>query len=334
MADDAKALKVRRQFGLILTLISHRYGLLKDEIFVAVPEYASRYKRHSDDPQDDLTQLFERDKREIRELGIVIETFTVEQINEGGHDTRYRIVEEDYEFPEDVVFSSAEMALMRLAGEAWRGGSLSMDSRHALTKLRSLGIPASEPLIGIAPRISTHGPVFEPLSDLLDKNAVATFLYLKPGEVAPRLRTAAPLALVQRRGLWHVLAFDYDAQAERTFLLSRIVSTPARRGTGVHEREQRDYAALLEAELDSLDAHNVAEVWVEPGSDAAVRLSATHGEPNAEGTIRINFSDINVLADDLTEFGRTLKVLSPDALSAAMRTRFADLVRAHGESQS
>jgi proteasome accessory factor B len=333
MADDAQV-KVRRQFGLILTLISHRFGLLKNEIFESVPEYHERYDPYREESQEALFQLFERDKREIRERGIVIETFSVENLNSGMQDSRYRIVEEDYDFPEDITFSGAEMTLLRLAAEAWRDGSLSEDSRHALTKLRSLGIPATEPLIGLAPRITTSAPAFEELKDILERNGVATFLYLKPGETKPVQRNAAPLALVNRRGLWYVLAHDTDVDAQRTFLLSRIVSKPKRLGTRVFETESADYARVLEAELDALDALNVATVWVEPGSDAAIRLGATYGAPRSSSEIDIHYSDLDLLADELTEFGSSVRVRTPQSLAEAMKQRFSSLAKAHSRGSN
>lgn len=331
MADDAKTLKVRRQFGLILTLISYRYGLTKEEILSSVEGYKAQFEiANTETKRESLYQVFERDKDEIRSLGVVIETFSVEDAWGDNQQTRYRIVEEDYDFPDDVIFSGKEMALLGLAAEAWRDGSLSLDSRHALTKLRSLGITVSEPLIGLAPRINADGAVFEALKDIMDRTAIASFLYLKPGENQPVLRHAAPLALVNRTGLWYVLAFDVDAKAERTFLLSRIVNLPSRAGTKVHDPGTVDYAAQLESELDALEAAQRARVWVEPGSDASVRLSATYGKPDENNELEMNFSDINLLADELTEYGSTVKALEPVELRDALTARFSALARTHG----
>jgi proteasome accessory factor B len=330
MVDDAKTIKVRRQFGLILTLISSRYGLTKDEILSSVEGYKSQFDlANTETKKESLYQVFERDKDEIRALGIVIDTFSVEEAWGDNQNTRYRIVEEDYDFPPDVTFSETEMALLRLAGEAWRDGSLSLDSRHALTKLRSLGIPVSEPLIGLAPRINAGGAVFEALKDIMDRNGFASFLYLKPGTTEPSLRNAAPLALVNRRGLWYVLAFDSNADAERTFLLSRIVNLPKRTGAKVHEPRSADFAAQLEAELDAMDAQNVAKVWVEPESDAAVRLAVTYGALDSENNLSVHFSDIDLLADELTEYGNTVRAIAPETLKRALTARFSALVSAH-----
>jgi proteasome accessory factor B len=329
MADETDD-KVRRQFGLILTLISNRFGLLKEEIFQSVPEYHQQYDAFDDSKLDSLERKFERDKDDIRELGVVIDAFSVEHSWGGGQETRYRIVGENYDFPDDVSFSQAEMTLLRLAAEAWRDGSLSLDSRHALTKLRSLGVPANEPLIGLAPRISTQNPVFEALKGVLDISGVASFLYLKPGETQARLRKAAPLALVYRRGLWYMLAHDTEADAQRTFLLSRIVSIPKRHGSTIFDGGSQNHTKQLETELDELEQSHQARIWVEPGSDAFVRLSSTYASPNEESVIDVNFSDIDLLADELTEFAAAVKVITPLELSDALSSRFATLSRAHG----
>lgn len=330
MVDDAKTLKVRRQFGLILTLISSRYGLTKEEILSSVEGYKAQFElANTETKKESLYQVFERDKDEIRSLGIIIETFSVEDAWGDNQNTRYRILEEDYDFPDDVTFTGSEMALLRLAGEAWRGGSLSLDSRHALTKLRSLGIAVSEPLIGLAPRINADGAVFEALKEIMDRNGVATFLYLKPGASEPGVRVAAPLALLNRHGLWYVLAFDLNAEAERTFLLSRITNLPKRHGTKVHEPGSKDYAATLEAELDAMEADHIAQVWVEPESDAAVRLTAAYGELSQDSQLSIHYSDIDLLADELTEYGSTVKALAPEDLSTALTTRFSLIAAAH-----
>ena len=50
------------------------------------------------------------------------------------------------------------------------------------------------------------------------------FPYLKPGDAAARVRTVAPLALVQHQGRWHLYADEPASAGTRTFLLRRIVS--------------------------------------------------------------------------------------------------------------
>ncbi len=326
----AELSKEERQFSLILTLISHRYGLLIDEILGSVPGYRDKYNPNNKTSLDSLKRQFERDKSDIRDLGIVIETLTLEYAWEDGHETRYRISESDYELPEDVTFSPAEFSLLRLAAEAWRDGSLSMESRHALTKLRSLGIPANDALVGVAPRINTSNDTFDVLEETLQRQGVARFLYLKPGEGAPTERTVAPLALTNRHGIWHMLGHDIDVHDQRTFLLSRMVSTPTKLPNRTFDGGAIDYSDQLENELSALELQNTAVLRVDPSSDAHIRLCAIYGPLNQASELELHFSDVNILADELTEFGDSVRALSPASLVEALQSRFGAIAHNHG----
>ena len=144
-----------RLFSLVLALLATEAGLLKAEILSSVRGYAERY---DDSGQNaNLERQFERDKDDIRELGIPLET--VESPDRPGDNQalRYRIPKGLYDLPDEVRFTPDELALLGLAAEVWREASLSADSQRALTKLRSLGIEPREPVIGYAPRLRALG---------------------------------------------------------------------------------------------------------------------------------------------------------------------------------
>jgi proteasome accessory factor B len=228
-----------------------------------------------------------------------------------------------------LSFTSDELTLLNVAATAWREASLSSDSRHALTKIKSLGVSANDPLIGVAPQIRTNDRAFEAVEDALENELILTFNYLKPGQSKPQTRTASPLAVLNWGGLWYVLAYDFDAEAERTFLLKRIVSLPQRIPQKTHPRPALNYAKQLEAELEELTRNNTAEVQVVPGSDADIRLSARYGAAH-ESRFTFGFSDLELLADELAVYGPQLVVLSPQELVAAMRSRLENIAAQHG----
>ena len=151
-----------RLFSLVLALLATEPGLTKAEILSSVRGYAQRYTTGGDNAN--LERQFERDKDDIRELGVPLET--IEPLGEPGdnHNLRYRIPKGAYDLPEDVRFTSDEIALLNLAGMVWREGSLNAESRRALVKLRALGIAADEPVLGYAPRVRLRDPAFEPLT--------------------------------------------------------------------------------------------------------------------------------------------------------------------------
>lgn len=325
MSEPAAAAPVpveERLFSLVLALLATEQGLTKSEILSTVQGYRQRYSAFGDNAS--LDRQFERDKDDIRELGIPLET--LDQPGDPGNNQsmRYRIPKGEYDLPSDITFSPTEIAMLSLAATVWRQGSLSAESQRAMLKLNALGIESDEPVIGYAPRVRIRESSFDPLRLALDKHAIVTFPYLKPGEAKPRTRTVAPLALVQHHGRWHLSAQDMEVNQGRTFLLSRIVgpvTTTAKtwlppEATGHAERSLRD--------LDALWDSQVAVIRVEPGTDAATRLSKR--AESASGTddpteLRLHYTDVDVLADELASYGPEVLVLTPERLRNAVLAR-------------
>lgn len=321
-----------RLFSLVLALLATESGLTKNEVLSSVQGYRQRYTIGGDNAS--LERQFERDKDDIRELGVPLET--VETPGDPGNNQglRYRIPKGAYDLPADIVFSPEEITLLGLAAAVWREGSLSGESRRAIMKLRSLGVESNEPVLGYAPRLRVREGAFEPLGVALERRLIVTFSYLKPGEKAARLRTVAPLALVQHLGRWHLHGLDQDAGQPRTFLLSRIVDTVTLTKRGF-EAGEKDFAATALQQLDELWRANAAEIDVVPGTDAAVRLSRRYGDQADDVTrLTVHYTDINILADELAGYGPEVLVVSPDALRAAVRHRLLASERAHRDPDS
>jgi proteasome accessory factor B len=321
-----------RLFSLVLALIATEIGLTKADILSTVQGYRQRYVPGGDNAT--LERQFERDKDDIRELGIPLETVEPPDDPGSNHHLRYRIPKGLYELPSDVSFSADELMLLKLAATVWREGSLSAESRRALTKLHSLGIDSSDPVLGYSPSVRVREAAFEPLSKAMDRGQVVAFQYLKPGEGSPRRRRVAPQAVVLHDGRWHLFGIDQDAAATRTFLLSRIVGpvvtvpgeTPSPHGEGKAQE------ALTE--LDALWNANLAEITALPGSDAAVRLSkrqAAGPVPTdvAGSAVALHYTDLNVLADELAGYGPEVRVCSPAALRDAVRARLVSVRDSH-----
>jgi proteasome accessory factor B len=316
-----------RLFSLVLALLATENGLTKSEILSTVQGYRQQYVHDGDNAN--LERKFERDKDDIRDLGVPLETLQAPGDPGNNQNLRYRIPREGYELPTDVVFSPEETTLLNLAAMVWREGSLSAESRRALLKLRSLGVAADEPVLGYAPRVRVRDAAFEPISSAIEKHQWVRFSYLKPGDSEARVRTVKPLALVQHQGRWHVYAHD-DADVAKTFLLRRVVSSVSITGK-TFEPFTGDATAVSLAELDAVWNSHVAVVDVEAGSDAAVRLAKRRGTTvTAEGHLEIHFSDANILADELAGFGPEAFVISPTVLRDAVVARLERTLADHG----
>ena len=321
MPPESSAAKVpveERLFSLVLALLATENGLTKNEILSTVQGYRQSFDHSGDNAN--LERKFERDKDDIRELGVPLETVQAPGDPGNNQNLRYRIPRGAYELPLDVTFSAEETTLLNLAAMVWREGSLSAESRRALLKLRSLGVTADEPVLGYAPRVRVRDAAFEPLSAALEKHSWVRFSYLKPGENEARVRTVTPLALIQHQGRWHLYARDEEGTS-KTFLLRRIVSAVTTTGKTFPEPPGKQSDLAL-AELEAVWASHIAFVEVAKGTDAETRLSKRRGTVSATtGELELHYSDVNIFADELASFGPEVLVVSPPELRAAVIAR-------------
>jgi proteasome accessory factor B len=310
--------KEDRLFSLILALLSSREGLTKNQIMRTVRGYSDIY---TIDANDALDKMFERDKQELRSMGVVIDTIELPEELGQTHNIRYSISHRNFDLPEDFTVSPQELTLLNIAAKAWAEGSLSSDSRHALTKLNSLGLTPDTDLVGVAPRISTRDPAFEKITEALEHSQIVTFSYLKPGDEHSRERTVAPLAVLQWNGYWHMLAFDLDVEAERTFLLSRMVTIPQKIPQKSHDYPEANYAQRLLDELVALQDKASAVVSVSPETDAWIRLKDKATSISGE-EMTFTFTDLYLFAQEIIPFGEQIKVVSPPELRDIMIENF------------
>jgi proteasome accessory factor B len=329
--NDAAPPKVpveERLFSLVLALLATENGLTKSEILSTVQGYRQSYNHSGDNAN--LERKFERDKDDIRELGVPLETVQAPGDPGNNQNLRYRIPRGAYELPADVTFSRDETTLLNLAAMVWREGSLSAESRRAILKLRSLGVAADEPVLGYAPRVRVRDAAFEPLSAALDKHAWVKFAYLKPGESAAQVRIAAPYALIQHQGRWHCYAAEEGTNRVKTFLLRRIVSPIELTGKTFPAPAANQSDKAL-AELESVWNEHTALVDIVEGTDAATRLQKRRGTArSASGQFELHYSDTNIFADELASYGPEVLVVSPPALRDAVHARLKRTAADHG----
>jgi len=318
-----------RLVNLVVALMATEQGLTKDTILTSVSGY--REQSEAGVKKDALEKMFERDKENLRGLGVPIETIGDRLDPDDLREARYRVPTAEYELPDDIEFTPAELALLNLAGGVWSEGSMSAEARSGLRKIRALGIAVDDPIIGYSPRISLREPSFATLQRAIEQSQVVTFPYLKPGEDAPRTRRVQPLALIEYEARWHVFGFDLGVAADRTFLLSRIVGdvVVTRQTFDPSLRDGAGDRAL--AGLEELAERQLALLEVNPGTEAALRLSR-RARPAPQG-IRVPYVDVQVFAGELASYGPEVRVVEPEALRAEVISRLAATRRLHGGAE-
>ncbi|HET8927163.1 MAG TPA: WYL domain-containing protein [Microbacterium sp.] len=327
---SAKITPQERLLSLIVALMASQRGLTKEQVLSTVSGY--REARDEGRTQQALERMFERDKDELRTLGVPLHTIGDPADPDDLREARYRIPKTEYLLPEDLTFTAAEIAVLNLAGAVWSEESVSADARSALRKIRALGIDVDEPIIGFAPRVSMRDPAFPALRRANEESRIVRFTYVKPGDESPRLRRISPLAIFEYEGRWHVYGIDLDIDEERTFLLSRIVGPVelTRDTFDTAEREGAGKRAL--AQLAEVAARNEAVIEVTPDTEAALRMrrrGVAEGDP-AGHRLRVRYVDVHILADELASYGPEVVVLEPEELRDEVVARLKRVLTLHG----
>lgn len=314
-----------RLVNLVVALMATEQGLTKDTILSSVSGY--REQSESGTSKDALEKMFERDKESLRGLGVPIETIGDRADPDDLREARYRVPTAEYELPVDIEFTPAELALLNLAGGVWSESSLSADARSGLRKIRALGIPVEDPILGYSPRISLREPSFAPLQRAIEDSRIVSFRYMRPGSAAPRVRRLQPLALVEFEARWHVYGLDLDLDAPRTFLLTRIIDDVViTRTAGDPALREGAGERALEG-LRELAARQRALLEIDPGTEAWLRLSR-RAEPAAQG-YWVPYVDLHVFADELASYGPEVRVVEPDEVRSEVISRLRAVRNAH-----
>ncbi|MEP7019307.1 MAG: WYL domain-containing protein [Pseudonocardiales bacterium] len=307
------ARRAERLVNLVICLLSTRQFLTAERIRHAVPGYEAADGSASTD--EAFKRMFERDKAELRDLGIPLETGHNGYLdNEDG----YRITRRNYELP-PIEFDPAEAAAVGLAARLWQSATLGEPARAALIKLRAAGtdVHASD-TPGAVPYLDASDPSLPALLEAARLSRAVQFEYTKSGMGTAQRRTLEPWGVLSWRRRWYVAGFDRDRGEARSFRLSRITGKVEFVGKpGGFERPEKVDMRELVAGRGPEDTR-VARVRVDGSGAGQLRRIADSVIGNE---LTITFTDMHMLARLVAAAGISAVVLEPPDLVAAVVER-------------
>lgn len=333
-----KISKVERLMNLVIAMLSTRGYLTAEWVRANVIGYG-------DCPTDEaFSRMFERDKSELRDLGIPLETGRA-----SGSDAveGYRIKPDAYALPE-IDLTPDEAATVAVATQLWRSPERVTATQSALLKLRAAGVDV-DPAAGVA--ITTGaGPaglrgseeVLGALLAAIDTGQAVRFRH-RPNPIEPyTVRTVEPWGVVTARGRWYLVGHDRDRDDTRTFRLSRIADVrPAGEPGAVRRPDGVDLRGTVERAVDRAGDRAIgdtagagqARVWVADGQATELRrIGRPVGRRSVGGrdgdVIELELGMRDWLAREITGFGAAALVLEPDSLRADVLARLAAQARA------
>ena len=194
-----------------MALLATRRFLSKEEIFERVAGYTGK--------RDAVERMFERDKDDLRALGIVIQVKPQDIFFED--EVGYRILEDDYELNIGELTPS-ELSYLSLAAKIWRNQLFTQSGDLALQKLEALGGTALREDFGHGTlSLENETPLFPDLWEAISNLRNISFTYRSR---AVSQRHLSPYGLTLWKGSWYLVGLDLDKGEIRVFKVSRITS--------------------------------------------------------------------------------------------------------------
>ncbi len=268
--------RLERLVNLVIALRETPRPLLASDIHERVAGY------DQPDPEA-FRRMFERDKADLRALGIPIETAPLDRLADDR--VGYRIDPNSYDLPE-LELAPEELIALAIAVDATGLGDAAAGGLRKLeVDVGSPGMTRGVGSAGIA--LGRAVPGLDVLAEAQLTRTTVRFAYrTASGERSSR--TVDPHALVHRRGSWYVVGHDHDRAATRAFRLDRIegaVRTVGAPGAFEAPSEPVD----VEAVMPGAGRTSRQTAVVEAAEDLAwlvARSARGAGEPAGEGRVR------------------------------------------------
>ena len=309
--------KTERLINLTIALLATKRYLTKGEIFRSVSGYEG-----SDETKE---RMFERDKDDLRNLGVRIEVGSFDPLFED--EAGYRIKPEGYSLDVGAI-SGTEIALLSLAAAAWRGAALDGAAHSALRKLASMGIESDlDSLPAIAPRLPTQQGDLHSITSAMSKRENISFSYLS-ADLTSEVRTIQPYAIATRDSHWYVAGNDVDISQMRTFRLDRIDGEISILKNG--QAYDIPLGFDIFASLTDKERANNATLDIRKGKAELLRKKAQSVTDKGEwDQITLNYSNERAFIDLVLWHGQDVLVIEPYTLRRSIIACLQEIVALH-----
>lgn len=333
----------------LLNLISY---MLRNRSPIPFSEIAGNVVGYDDEARlDSIEKRFDRDKAELRNMGI-----PVEYVDTGSPETSGYVIPRDRFFLSKLELDSVDAILLSLAG---RTGAVRFSSavlKDAFdSALRKLSIdaptieePEFEPasLLQVSSGNARAGEILQTICNAVYSRRTIRFAYVGRRDEAPRKRTIDPYGLGIAHGEWYVVGRCHQRDAIRTFKLSRIKGNVATPGASDSTNEfdiPVDFRVREYLDHDDWDfgAGESTVVRVRMPRDLASRVVARSpmraAIENPESSsddgvvVRLEARLVDRFISWIASLGPEAEIIEPVELSRSLRFRLEEMLAAYDE---
>jgi len=298
------AQKTERLINLTLALLATKRYLTKSEIFKAVAGYSGS--------PETMERMFERDKDELRSLGIEIEVKGIDPLFED--EQGYLIRSETFQLSENE-FTKEELLYLTMAANLWHDSALGSDSKAALLKIQSLSGPIESDAVNTpAVRDSESAALLSSAFEAVGAEQIIKFGY------KGKERTAQPFGLYTRDGFWYLVARE---EAEiKSFKLLRIEGKIVKEGKSGSFKKPPEFDLIKFLSNSRSEQEILAKVYVRKEQANVLRSKYSAKEINEEWDLMsIPYIYEQEIIETILWYGTNIIVDSPASLRSEVISR-------------
>jgi proteasome accessory factor B len=304
--------KSERLVNLVIALLATKRYITKSEIFRTIEGYEGS--------NESMERMFERDKDELRTLGIEIEVSGLDPLFDD--EVGYREMDKD-------GFSPNEIAYMSLAAQLWKDASLSDVSQKAIRKLSAVSVPADiSEIPAFAPVILTAPTFLSELISAIADRRVVQFKYLD-AEMIVNVRKVHVYSYFSLKGFWYFSGLDVDKSQNRTFRSDRVMGDL----TVSKKTDCYEIPVDYKTDLSFKENSSLSEVHlhVRTGRGSQLRILASTIETGEEfDIIKVSYSSKEEMIALILWHLDDVVVVSPEPLKRSVIDALNQLVEVHG----
>ena len=291
--------KTERLINLTLALLATKRYLKKSEILSNVAGYEGT--------QEAKERMFERDKDDLRSLGIEIEVGDLDIFFED--EPGYRIPQKSYELNVPNL-SGRELALLSIASSFWNDSVLAPNAQSGIRKLQSLGIPATlEFEFRMKYRFDNPSDLLEEIAKAILQKSRIKFSY---DSSSLKVRHLEPYRIVFWNSYWYLIGMDIDRTGIRLFKLSRFLG-------GIETSKKKnefeipaDFAVADHLPKSDVEVIHSAKIEIRRETGTLLRQRGKLLLQGSEyDTYEINYENERIFLRELIWHGVNVRILEP-----------------------
>ena len=289
--------KTERLINLTLALLASKRYLSKAEILRNIPGYEGS--------PETKERMFERDKDDLRSLGIQIDVNNFDPLFED--EQGYLVKSDSFQFAENE-FTKEELLLLTMAANLWHDSAVEIDSQNALLKIQSLSGPVENDMTTTPTlRITEDWQLLVSIFTAVQNKQILEFNY------RGKKRQVNPYGLYSSKGFWYLIAFEINVI--KSFKLVRIEGEVDLIGEkdAFEKPVNFNVGNFLKEESNSVSL--VSKLQVRKGAALSLRNKFTVKDLDSEWDLMdIPYTNEQELLEMVLWHGTDLKLIEPAAL--------------------